>query len=235
MSRKNTILLSSLALLFLMTLCYAQDHGHDHGASGHDHGDERTIPFTVWTDTFEIFAEHPFVVVGTPAPFVTHVTELKTFAPRTQGAVTFVTTLGTERIEHREPAPLRNGIYIPELVFPKTGTWSVLLQIPHNGTTHEISLPPVEVYSSQARADQTPDPVEPGGFSFLKEQQWVIPFRVESVGTRLMEGVTYRTIEESALAYSGTTPYVYIQLGGETFERRRVQVKERIQGLALLP
>ncbi len=223
---------SCIALLFLLPICSAQDHGHDHGA--HGHGDGRAIPFTVWTDVFEVFAEHPFVVVGTPAAFVTHVTDLKTFAPRTAGAVTFVLTQGTSRLEHQDPAPARDGIYIPELVFPKTGTWSVVLQIPHNGTIYDVPFPPIEVYPSQTLADQAPDPIELDGFSFLKEQQWIIPFMVKSVNAREVEGISYFAIPESALAYSGATPYVYIQVGGETFERRRVQVKQRVQGIALL-
>jgi hypothetical protein len=31
MNPKNTLLPGCLALLFLMTLCHAQGHGHDHG------------------------------------------------------------------------------------------------------------------------------------------------------------------------------------------------------------
>ncbi|MHC4542841.1 MAG: hypothetical protein ACYS74_24215, partial [Planctomycetota bacterium] len=156
MNPKNTLLPGCLALLFLMTLCHAQGHGHDHGAHGHGHGDERAISFTVWTDTFEIFAEHPFLVVGTPAPFVTHVTELKTFAPRTHGEVTFVMTQGSQRIEHRDPAPQRDGIYIPELVFPRSGTWSVVLQIPMDGKMYDVPFPKIQVYQTQDQADQAP-------------------------------------------------------------------------------
>lgn len=234
MNLRNTLSSAFLAFLFLVNHCHAQGDGHDHGAHGHSHGDERAIAFTVWTDTFEIFAEHPFAVMGTPAPFVTHVTEQKTFAPRTQGAVTFVMTLGSQRIEHREPAPQRNGIYIPELVFPRAGTWSVVLQIPMDGKTHDVRFPPIQVYQTQAQADQAPDPVEPEGFSFLKEQQWIIPFQAEQVTSRTQDGVAYRAVPESALAYNGDAAYVYVQLAGETFARRRVQVKGREQGMVLV-
>ncbi|UCD00076.1 MAG: efflux RND transporter periplasmic adaptor subunit [Phycisphaerales bacterium] len=234
MNLKNTLSPVCLFLFFLGGLCYAQDPAHDHGAHGHSHGDERAIAFTVWIDAFEIFAEHPFVVVGTPAPFVTHVTKLKTFSPRTRGAVTFVMTLGSQRIEHQDPAPQRNGIYIPELVFPRPGKWSVTLQIPMDGKTYDVPFPPVQVYKTQADADHAPDPVETEGFSFLKEQQWIIPFQVEQVTSRTQNGITYRAVPESALAYSGDAAYLYVQLGGETFERRRVQVDVREQGTALV-
>ena len=232
MNHQNIIRLVFMALWMTATFCVAQDHGHDHGA--HGHGEGRAIAFTVWTDTIEIFAEHPFVVKGTPVPFVTHVTDLKTFLPRTQGPVTFVISHGSQRLEHVDPAPARDGIYIPELVFPKTGTWSVVLQIPMNGTTHEVTFPAVEVYATQDEADQAPDPVEPEGFSFLKEQQWIIPFMVKTVTSHSHDTTHYHAIPESALAYSGTTAYVYVQLGGETFERRRVQVAGREDGMALI-
>ncbi len=234
MNLKSTTMPVCLVLLFFGTFCRAQGDAHDHGSHGHAHGDERSIAFTVWTDTFEIFAEHPFVVVGQSAPFVTHVTELKTFLPRTRGAVTFVMTLGSQRMEHRDSAPRRNGIYIPEMVFPRSGTWAVTLQIPMDGETYDIRFPPVRVYKTQAEADHAPDPVEPEGFSFLKEQQWIIPFQVEQVTSRTQDGITYRAVPERALAYSGDRAYVYVQLGGETFERRRVQVDGREQGTALV-
>ncbi len=231
----------TLALVLFTALGNAQDHGHDHGdhdhgdhGHGHGHGDERAIAFTIWTDAVEIFAEHPFAVVGKPTAFVTHVTDLKTFLPRTQGSVTFVTSKGAKRNEHREPAPARNGIYIPELVFPEPGTWIVTLQIPMDGTTHDVPFPSVQVYPTQEEADRAPDPEEVDGFSFLKEQQWIIPFMVESTGSRTAEGVACRTIPESALAYADSSAYVYVQLGGETFERRGVQVKGRQDGLALI-
>jgi cobalt-zinc-cadmium efflux system membrane fusion protein len=225
---------SVLVSLLMISFGTAQDHGHDHGPHGHGHGDERAIPFTVWTDTFEVFAEHPFVVVGTPAAFVTHVTELKTFAPKRKGGVTFVMTQGAQRLEHREDAPARDGIYIPELVFPKPGKWSVVLRVPHEGKTHDVSFPSVEVYTNQAEADHAPDPIALNGFSFLKEQQWVIPFMVETATSQEIDGVRCRIVPESALAYSGSTAYVYIQLGGETFERRRVVVKGRHERIAFI-
>lgn len=232
MNHKNVLLFGGGVLLFLATLCHGQGHGHDHGA--HGHGDERAIPFTVWTDEFEVFAEHPFVVAGEPAAFVTHVTELKTFAPRTEGAVTFVMTLGSQRIEHEDPAVKRDGIYIPELVFPKAGVWSVSLLIPMGGETYTIPFPPIQVYRDQEQADQAPDAIELEGFSFLKEQQWIIPFMVEQVKAHTQDGAACWAIPDSALAYSADAAYVYVQVGGETIARRPVSVKGRQRGMALI-
>ena len=77
MNHKNVLLFGGGVLLFLATFCNGQGHGHGHG-------DGRAIPVTIWTDEFEVFAEHPFVVAGEPAAFVTNVTELKTIAPLTE-------------------------------------------------------------------------------------------------------------------------------------------------------
>ncbi len=232
MNQQTLQRLGFLALWITTASCFAQNHGHDHGA--HGHGEGRAIAFTVWTETFEIFAEHPFAVKDTHVPYVTHVTELKTFLPRTQGPVTFVMTQGSQRLEHPNPAPARDGIYIPELVFPTTGTWSVVLQISMDEKTYDLSLPDVHVYATEDEADRAPDPVDPEGFSVLKEQQWIIPFMVKPVTTHSHGGAQFHAVPESALAYSGDTAYVYVQLGGETFERRRVQVAEREHGLALI-
>jgi cobalt-zinc-cadmium efflux system membrane fusion protein len=103
-----------------------------------------------------------------------------------------------------------------------------------DGKIYEAPLPPIQVYPTQDQADQAPDPIEPEGFSFLKEQQWIIPFRVEQVTSRTQDSVAYRAVPEQALAYTSDTSYVYVQLGGETFDRRRVQVKGREQGIALV-
>ena len=221
-----------VAVCMTAAFCHAQGHGHDHGAGGH--GEGRAIAFTVWTETFEIFAEHPFAVAGTPVPYVTHVTDLNTYLPRTEGPVTFVMTRGSQTIEHPDPTPARDGIYIPELVFPGPGTWSVTLKIPMTGKTHDVAFPDVEVYATEDEADHAPDPVEPEGFSFLKEQQWIIPFMVKPVTSHSHGQEHHLAVPESALAYHGQTSYVYVQLGGETFERRRVHVAEREHGLALV-
>lgn len=211
-------------------------HGHAHGAGApaHDHGAERSLVQTVWSDRFEIFMEHPFLVKDQAGEFVTHVTDLADFSPRRTGPVTFVLQQGTQRIEHPEPAPKRPGIYIPALALPRAGTWSMALRIPAGGRDHLIELAPVQVSASQAQADKVPDPVEPEGFSFLKEQQWIIPFRVEPVETKTVEGTSTISVPDTALVHSSGDFSVFVQLSGETYAQRQVQVQSRSQGRALI-
>ena len=193
--------------------------------AGHSHGDERAVPMTIWTERFEVFLEHPYVVAGEAAAFVTHVTELASFGPRKEGVVTFVLEQGQKKIEHAEAKPARDGIYIAELTFPTAGTWSVALKIAQDGQEYSIKLSPVKVYGGHEEADHAPDAVEPAGFSFLKEQQWVTAFKVETAKQVDVDGGVHYVVADSAIVSVGDKRYVFVQVGGETFEQREVEVE----------
>ena len=137
---------------------------------------EKTAEITVWSDRVEIFLEHRVLVVNTPTKFTTHVTDLTTLEPRRDGPLTYVLRQGTDPpITHVEPAPERDGIYNPALTFPQPGEWNVTLQTPLAGQDHHIvMLPLVMVFASREEAMQAPEPPEPEGITFLKEQQWKI-------------------------------------------------------------
>lgn len=133
----------------------------------------KTAQVTVWTDRYEIFLEHQFLLVNTPTRFITHVTDLVTLEPRREGSVTFVLQQGTDNpIRHTEPQPARDGIYLPGLAFPRPGLWSVALQIPRGGYEDVVELPPFTVFASPAEIANAPEPEAPEGITFLKEQQW---------------------------------------------------------------
>ena len=133
----------------------------------------KTAQVTVWTDRYEIFLEHQFLVVNTPTRFITHVTDLVTLEPRREGPVTFALQQesGTP-ILHVEPQPTRDGIYLPDLTFPQPGIWSVALRIPRGAQEDVVELPSFTVFASHAEAANAPDPEAPEGITFLKEQQW---------------------------------------------------------------
>ena len=76
---------------------------------------------TVWTERHEIFLEHRPIVVGTAVTFVTHVSEIATGEPRSDGPITFVLDDATPAHEVQVPAPARPGIYLPEIVFSVPG------------------------------------------------------------------------------------------------------------------
>jgi RND family efflux transporter MFP subunit len=152
-----------------------------------EEAEEKTAQVTVWSDRFEIFLEHRLLVVGTPTTFITHVTDLHTLEPRRDGPVRFVLRQGDQTpTVQEEPAPARDGIYLPELTFPQPGEWMVSLRIPLAGAEVVVSLPPFTVFASRAEAERAPEPVAPDGISFLKEQQWKILTQTTPVHRRAL-------------------------------------------------
>ena len=201
-------------------------HGHEHSSEG------KSSQVTVWGDRFEIFLEHPFVLAGTPTGFVTHVTDRVTLEPRRKGPVTFVLTdeSGTST-RHVDRKPARDGIYIPELIFPKSGMWELSLIIPLGEKEHIVELPAVTVYGTQADIDHAPDPEEIAGISFLKEQQWEIPFKTEAVQQQKVLSQTVIAVPESAVVDEEGESMAFVQLAGETFEERSLELGKKDNGL----
>ena len=213
-------------------------HGHAHtaaddqGVHGHSHGgDEKSSQVTVWGDRFEIFMEHPFVVADKPTQFITHVTDRVTLEPRRKGAVTFVLTDndGVSK-KHVEKIPARDGIYVPALTFGHSGLWKMSLEIAVEGAEYIVKLGVINVYESQAEVDAAAAPDEVAGISFLKEQQWEMPFATEIVQPKGVEAESVIVVPESAILDDGGKAVAFVQLGGETFERRYLKPGKTTDG-----
>lgn len=224
--RKLIILTVVLSISIFALIISRLGPGH-----AHEHEDEKSSQVTVWGDRFEIFLEHPFIVANTPTKFVTHVSDLVTFEPRKKGPITFILRHGSDTlIEHIEPAPARDGIYIPELTFPLPGQWSVSLVIGLEGKDYLVELPEFKVYGSHKEVDGAPSPEEISGFSFLKEQQWEIPTGTEPVRKRKVLDNEGLAIPESALVEENGMPMVFVQVAGETFQKRCLKTGGRANG-----
>ncbi|HMP84282.1 MAG TPA: efflux RND transporter periplasmic adaptor subunit [Verrucomicrobiota bacterium] len=156
----------------------AGDHGHDHGA------EPKTAQITVWTDRYEVFAEHRAAVAGKPTTFITHVTDLHTLEPRREGMVKFVLRQGDTVAEHPQAAPARAGIYLPGIIFPKPGDWQLTLLVPTDGTNAPVELGTIQVYADEHAAEHAELPAAPEGVSFLKEQQWKVKLETQPLGPR---------------------------------------------------
>lgn len=174
-------------------------HSHDH-----EH-EETTGQITVWTDRYEVFAEHKAPVVNKPTKFITHVTDLRTAEPRTQGIVKFVLRQNEATFEHPQAAPERPGIFIPAITFPKAGEWQARLLIPTDGTDAVVELGTIKVYADDHSAAHAEFPEPPEGISFLKEQQWKILSRAEPVTKRkLVERVQVAAEVRAKPGFSAT-------------------------------
>ncbi|MHC4172656.1 MAG: efflux RND transporter periplasmic adaptor subunit [Planctomycetota bacterium] len=241
MNYKKLIIIAVVILVVIFAgskIVSTSDSDHDHIEQyGHEHDDahdhqEKSSQVTIWGDRFEIFLEHPFVLVNTPTEFVTHVTDRVTLEPRRKGPVIFVLTDESEMsTRHVERTPVRDGIYIPKLTFPQSGRWKLSLIIPVEGNEHIVELPALTVYGTQADIDHTPLPEEIAGISFLKEQQWKIPFRTQAVQQQKILSQTVIAVPESSVVEEEGKPVAFVQLAGETFEERYLELGKKDHGL----
>jgi membrane fusion protein, heavy metal efflux system len=192
-----------------LTACNRSGGGHSHeGEGAHEH-EEKAAQISVWTNGYEIFAEHKAPVANKPMNFVTHVTDLATLEPRREGPVRFI--LQPENgaaLEHLQAAPARTGIYLPGLTFPQPGKWQVRVVIQDK----TISLGALEVFADEHKAAHAEFPEAPEGISFLKEQQWKILSKAEPVAKRrLVERVR---VPAMVTARPGSMAHVLAPIAG---------------------
>lgn len=175
----------------------AQDEqGHSHnGDDAHSHDEESQLEgagvITQWTDKTELFMEYPELIVGQEATFAVHLTRLSDFKPVSESEVEFV--FSSERgnegsiTETEVQVP---GIYGPDVIFERAGRYDLAIII--KGMVNDtLQVNGIPVYSSAEEVPATHEDEDPNLISFLKEQQWNIPFGTEPVGRQTL----YRTIE----------------------------------------
>ena len=102
--------------------------------------------------------------------------------------------------------------------------------IAENEIEHVVELPALNVYSSQDEADRAQTPDEVSGISFLKEQQWKIPFETKEVQRRTIHSQDVLAVPTMAVIDEGGKPAVFIQLAGETFAKRYLRLGEKEDG-----
>lgn len=174
-----------------------RDHGHSHDAGedhgpgeDHGHGHGGGIAITHWTDVSELFVEFDPLVVGQDSAFAAHLTRLGDYRAVTEGTVTVVLSGGgAPRETFSAPISDTPGIFRPVATPEHAATRSVSLELAAADlrTVHELGT--YNVYSDAGAVPEQPEE-EDQGISFLKEQQWKLPFVVEAVQQRtLHEGV----------------------------------------------
>src|SRR5687768_10856865 len=173
--RLSIVLLFALAGALAGAGCRKQEDaaGHAHGPGGHEHAPEaevKTAQITVWTNGYEVFAEHTPPVAGRGTRFITHVSELASGKARSSGGVKFVLRQGATSFEHPQAGPERPGIYIPAITFPKEGEWETSVIIP-GASNATVNLGTIRVFANNNAAATAEFPEAPEGISFLKEQQ----------------------------------------------------------------
>jgi membrane fusion protein, heavy metal efflux system len=128
---------------------------------------------TLWTDSTELFMEHPALIVGAPDKFAVHLTDLTDFAPLRSGRITltFRPRDGGAPVVVKQDAPRSPGIYGPSPEFTRAGVYDLSILVDSPQAKDSIAVPALRVYAAAAEA-----PKEQGGtggdIKFLKEQQW---------------------------------------------------------------
>ena len=185
-----------------------EDHGHSYdGESDHEHQEgepqrEGAGVITQWTDKTELFMEYPELIVGQEATFGVHLTRLSDFKPISESEVQFV--FSSERGNEgslTETEVQIPGIYDPEVVFDRAGRYdlTIIIQGMVNDTLQVNGIP---VYHS---ADEVPHghaEEDPNLITFLKEQQWDIPFATQEVQQRTLTQTVDATGEIMAAQHS---------------------------------
>jgi RND family efflux transporter MFP subunit len=197
-----------IASVFIFSACGAEEEGHSHGEDGdhthepvtqqsseeehsHDGQLEGAGVITQWTDETELFMEYPELVVGQEATFAVHLTRLSDFKPISESVVDFVfsSKRGSEGSLTETEVQIP-GIYGPDVIFEKAGRYDLTIII--KGMVDDtLFIPGIPVYNSMSEVPPTHEEEDPNLISFLKEQQWKIPFGTAEVGQQTLT----RTIE----------------------------------------
>jgi len=201
MTRSKIHATSALALLIAVVGCNPHDHDHrtapedhdragaamsEHGHDADDHGhddhgdDEHVIAFTRWTDQLEFYVEHPPAVAAQDLTLVAHITVLDDFRALENAKVSLILT-GPERIETQAVAAVEPGIFLPTLVAPQPGTYRGRLRV--TGPDLDASLDDFEILvhpsaeaAEHAAEHAADEQSERAPITFLKQQQWQVPF-----------------------------------------------------------
>lgn len=169
------VLLSSLLASAVIVACGTgpqeeseEDHAHAGGGV-----------LTVWTDSLELFMEYPPHVAGQPSdPWAIHLTWLADWRPVREGSLLLrFQGPGDAAEQVTVNAPARPGIFTPAVTLPFAGTWRAEMVLSARGREYAIPAGQLRVFESQAALPHEEEQ-DAGGISFLKEQQWEIPFRV---------------------------------------------------------
>lgn len=182
MTMRITTIRALCGLLFLIAACRQRPASEENALAGG--------AITLWTDSTELFMEHPALVVGDSGKFAVHLTDLSDFAPLRSGRITlrFQSRSGGAPVVVTQEEPRAPGIYGPAPRFTAPGVYDLTILVESPQARDSITVRELRVYASAEEA-----PREEGGgaegISFLKEQQWkTAGFRTAFATTGTMSG-----------------------------------------------
>ena len=170
--RRRAAPMRLVALLVAIGAC-ASDTDRAGDSTGAEGSEPAGGAVTLWTDSTELFMEHPALIVGAPDKFAVHLTDLTDFAPLRSGRITltFRHRGGGAPVVVVQDAPRAPGIYGPSPTFARAGTYDLTIRVESPQARDSILVPGLIVYANAAAAPREAGGAE-GGIAFLKEQQW---------------------------------------------------------------
>jgi membrane fusion protein, heavy metal efflux system len=165
----------ALGLLALTSTALACGKG-DAAAAGDVGAEPAGGAITLWTDSTELFMEHPALIVGAPDKFAVHLTDITDFAPLQSGKIVlrFQPKAGGQPVVVTQDAPRSPGIYGPSPAFTAPGVYDLTILVDSPQARDSITVRGLRVYAKAADAPKEQGE-SAGGISFLKEQQWKTP------------------------------------------------------------
>ena len=141
---------------------------------------------TQYTDKSELFMEYEPLVSGAPTELIIHLTRTSDFTPITKGSLEVrVISASGQTYSEIEDAPARDGIFLPIITVPFTGSARMELHLKSSQLEDAQILENVEVHEPGYHPPHEEEEAEdPNAISFLKEQQWKIEYALEHVQAR---------------------------------------------------
>ncbi len=158
----------------------AHPGGHNHHEEGHGHGEVPTQSQTLWSDNYEVFAEHSPGLVGGTTEFLLHFTDLRHFRALTEATVS-IQLEGASQGINASTSKQHPGIYQASLPADKAGRFSGVISIqPQGQEPSEVNGLQFEVFTDAKTANGSVKEADHQGLiEFLKEQQWGVPFMTQ--------------------------------------------------------
>ncbi|MBI4870716.1 MAG: efflux RND transporter periplasmic adaptor subunit [Candidatus Riflebacteria bacterium] len=146
------------------------------------------VTHTEWGPQAELFLEFPPLVVGRPSRFAIHFTDVREasrFLPVTTGSASVTLEVsGADPVTVSTAAPRSPGIFGVTVVPRQPGAARLALSLDGPGARDTFHLS-TRVHAGDATIEPPPEtPARGEPVTFLKEQQWQLPFATESVGLR---------------------------------------------------
>lgn len=209
MSYKNLYILALAALLLIAMFCttgchgdHSHDDGHSHGPGGHSHGpggdhddhahDDDNEDLTINGERLQLFVEYAPLVTGDTSEFAVHLTRREDHTPIRDGQVTIELTGDAPTERFSASTPRSPGIFVVNVKPTHPGPRQATIRWTSEDLTETFDLGRLIAFASPegarsaalSRAAQEEEGPAADPITFLLEQQWFIPFRLDEVQTR---------------------------------------------------